>query len=166
MSKRRIINNTQWITMFSTIALMLPACGHREPPTGEVSGTVTFKGGPLPEGMITFVNAEEGRSGSAAIKDGNYDCPNAPAGECGVEVVVNMPRAAPAHPIDQRKWLGAKMEKARKMGYEVPADAPTDLPPEKSNAVPIPRRYANLKTSGLKLTVIEGVQTYDVPLKP
>jgi hypothetical protein len=150
----------------AVVVLGFAGCGKREPPTGEVSGTVTYKGKPLPEGMITFFNADEGRSGQAAIKDGEYECPNAPVGPCGVEVSVNIAREAGANAPDMSKRMKAMMAKAKGMGADVPEDAPTELKAEHSSAIPIPRRYANYKTSGLTCTVEQGKQTLNVPLQP
>jgi hypothetical protein len=150
------------------LLLGLAGCGQKGPPTGVVSGTVTFKGNPLPEGMITFRHEADGRADSTAIKDGNYRCPNAPAGECGVEVVVNIPRAAPAHAPNMEKRLRDRLNQAKERGalnsgggesFEMPK-------PEKSTAVPIPRKYANLKTSGLSFTVQQGQQTHNIDLNP
>jgi hypothetical protein len=169
MGRLQISKTVRSVFLFSIpiFYLALPGCGQKEPPTGEVSGTVTFKGQPLPEGMITFVNAEEGRSGSGAVKDGTYTCPNAPVGLCGIEVVVNIPRVASASAPNMEKRMRAKLQRARERGAEVPDPESFEIPkPEKSNAIPIPRKYANSKTSGLSLTVVEGQQTHDIELKP
>jgi hypothetical protein len=154
------------ICSMAIVYIMVPGCGRKEPPTGKVSGSVTYKGNPLPEGLIKFINDQEGREGSAGIKDGAYVCPNAPVGECGIEVVVNKLQAGPGPSKQFIDRLNAKRQKAREMGVQTGDDL-TDIPkPEKSKAVPIPRKYANTRTSGLSLKVAEGQQTYDVELQP
>src|SRR5262245_37091639 len=43
------------------------------PPTGEVRGKVSFKGQPVTEGLVTFLNPTEGGAAEAQIKpDGTY----------------------------------------------------------------------------------------------
>ena len=168
MRKLVIPNRIRTISLFSTaiLFLALPGCGKKEPPTGEVSGSVTFQGKPLPEGMVAFIN-EEGRRGEGAIQDGEYTVPNAPVGACGIEVVVNIPPPAPARAPNMEKRMRAKYEQGRERGAQIPDDVSIDLPKaEKSKAVPIPKKYANRKTSGLTFTVVEGQQTHDITLQP
>jgi len=160
------------VTMLFTAVLLVacPGCGDKGPPTGEVSGTVTFKGSPLPEGMITFINTDDARAASTAILDGSYRCGNAPVGNCGIEVVVNTTRAAPGHAINPEKVGKMMRERSARHGEQVITsndDVSFEIPkPVKSNAIPIPRKFANLKTSKLTFTVVEGKQTYDITLQP
>jgi hypothetical protein len=147
--------------------LVLSGCGTKAPPTGKVSGTVTFKGKALPEGVITFINDGEGRTANAAIKDGQYTVPNAPVGPCGIEVTVSAGHVSAQAKAAMNTRLEDALRRAREHGAKVP-DSPMaqSAPQEKSQAVPIPKRYGRAKTSGLAFTVAEGAQSFDVELKP
>jgi hypothetical protein len=54
-----------------------PGCGSNKAKLGQLSGTVTFKGHPVPAGYISFLpDAGKGNQGAvkvAQIKDGKYD---------------------------------------------------------------------------------------------
>jgi hypothetical protein len=53
-------------------ALLIPGCSSG-PVKGEVHGKVTFKGQPVKEGTITFLNTKDGGAAEAAINaDGTY----------------------------------------------------------------------------------------------
>jgi hypothetical protein len=162
-----VMTNKQPVLLLAgiTLVLLLAGCGSREPPTGVVSGTVSFKGKPLPEGVVTFINEEEGRIANGAIKDGQYEVPNAPVGPCGIEVTVNTGQTPASFNAASRGRREMAMKRARENGQDVSDSAPT-APQEKRNVVSIPGRYGRAKTSGLKLTVAEGQQTYDIELKP
>src|SRR5262245_47864232 len=47
------------------------------PPTGKVRGKVTFKGKPVAEGLVTFINSKEGGAAEAYLNnDGTYSVLN------------------------------------------------------------------------------------------
>jgi len=52
-----------------SICVALAGCGERE---GEITGTVTFDGQPVPNGSITFVNPDTGARGGGVIRDGSF----------------------------------------------------------------------------------------------
>jgi hypothetical protein len=52
-------------------ALLVPGCS-TGPAKGEVQGKITFKGQPVKEGTVTFLNTKEGGAAEAQIKDGSY----------------------------------------------------------------------------------------------
>ncbi len=54
-----------------TSALPLTGCS-TGPNRGEVQGKVTFKGQPVKEGTVTFLNTKEGGAAEAQIKNGTY----------------------------------------------------------------------------------------------
>jgi len=57
------------------VSLFVLSCSHG-PPTGEVHGKVTFKGQPVKEGRVTFLNPKEGGAAEALIgKEGAYAVP-------------------------------------------------------------------------------------------
>ena len=77
VNRRSIVRQLSWI-LACVPALWLSGCGLSEsPPTRyDVTGTVTFKGKPVPYGEIMFEpDSSKGNSGPAAraeIKDGAY----------------------------------------------------------------------------------------------
>lgn len=78
----------------------LAGCGDSGPKRYGVKGTVSYKGKPIENGLISFVLVgSEASSGGAAITDGKYEIPEAiglPAGE--YEVIISVPVAAGAAP--------------------------------------------------------------------
>lgn len=121
-----------------------------EGPTGTVSGKVTWKGAPLTEGTITFVNPQQGLPYSASIgPDGSYALVGPfngaiPVGE--YQVAVAPVQQAPSDPM-------ALMQPMGEPGTVQPAQ---DVPGE------IPLKYRSADMSGIKKTVVEGAN--DVPI--
>jgi len=111
--------------------------------TGNVSGTVKFKGQPLPAGTITFYD-QDNKTASSAIIDGAYEVTKVGVGPVKVAIAVPMyiPFAGPALP-------GAK--------------APTAAVPKSPS---IPPKYLDREESGLGFEVIRGDQKKDFDLLP
>jgi hypothetical protein len=62
------------------------SCSHG-PPTGDVYGKVTFKGQPVKEGRVTFLNPKEGGAAEALIgKEGAYAVPGVALGDYLIEI--------------------------------------------------------------------------------
>jgi hypothetical protein len=71
----------------ATFVLSGPVGCSRGPATGEVSGKVTYKGSPVTEGSVTFLNPTEGGAAEAQIeKDGSYKVGGVVVGEYLVEI--------------------------------------------------------------------------------
>src|SRR5262245_50664021 len=49
-------------------------------PTGEISGTVTYRGKPLPSGTVTCLDVNNQALGSSAISQGSYSIARVPVG--------------------------------------------------------------------------------------
>ncbi len=60
--------------LMATSALWLSGCGEsaKGPPTGRVTGTVTFQGKPVDEGRINFESDPPGYGAAADVKQGNF----------------------------------------------------------------------------------------------
>lgn len=72
------------ILSFSILSVV--SCSHG-PPTGDVHGKVTFKGQPVKEGRVTFLNPKEGGAAEALIgKEGTYGVPGVVVGEYVIEI--------------------------------------------------------------------------------
>jgi hypothetical protein len=149
----------------SSLGFVLVACGvalslavfgcSRAPvgkPTGQVTGIVTLKGAPLPTGSITFQAADMALA-TGTIQDGEYIIPNAPVGPVSVFITAQSPTS--------EKQMQAMM-KRRGASAEVQAEVSAAQSHEK--AVPVPAKYRDPKTSGLKFEVVVGEQTKDFPL--
>jgi hypothetical protein len=134
--------------LWIALALSMTGCGG--PYTGEVSGKVTYRGNPLPGGLVTFVH-QDGRIGVGEIhEDGTYSVPEAPGGN--VKVTVRTVPPIPAMPAAVKLPGGIGGGKAE-----------TYYPAGKY--VPIPKKYAEGETSGLALTVKRGSQPFDIDLE-
>src|SRR6478752_4016759 len=59
------------VILLAISALLVPGCS-TGPAKGEVQGKITFKGQPVKEGTVTFLNTKEGGAAEAQIKDGTY----------------------------------------------------------------------------------------------
>jgi hypothetical protein len=71
--------------LYASVAFFL-SCSHG-PPTGDVHGKVTFKGQPVKEGRVTFLNPKEGGAAEALIgKEGAYSVPGVVVGEYVIEI--------------------------------------------------------------------------------
>jgi hypothetical protein len=108
--------------------LLVAGCGESEGTTS-VTGQVTYKGAPLPMGVINFFPASGARPiGHPLASDGKYEA-KLPAGDYTVVVLTSNPPVPPG-------W---------KEGDPVPK------PP-----VQIPPKYGHAKNTPLKITVPEG----------
>lgn len=114
---------------------------NRELPGGEASGTVTFNGKPVREGLITFMNEEAGLGDETKLDgEGRYAFKKPiPTGDYKVTI---MP------PVEKvREEKGPEVGVLKKM-------------PD------IPERYHNTTTTELRATVKEGKNTLDFDMKP
>jgi hypothetical protein len=109
---------------------------------GRVSGRVTYKGQPVPNGAITFLPSPSGPPATAAIRsDGTYALQTPDVGDGAV--------------------LGkhAVMITALRVGPAMGPEEKDPLPPPI-----IPVKYGNTSTSGLTAEVQEGDNTIDFEL--
>jgi hypothetical protein len=147
---RRLAEASQVVLTVSLV--ITPAACSSQKPTGEVQGRVTYKGVPLPEGIVLFL-AEDRRQDIGLIRhDGTYVVEHAPIGLNKVSVQTSPP-LPPLGPALLR--ANEPEKKGLPTGYKSPVQA-----------VPIPARYANTDTSGLTFSVHEGSNRYDIELKP
>lgn len=152
----------------STIGLcLLAGCGKVNDgytgPRGEVEGTITYNGEPIPEGSSVMFQSAEGKTyvGVALVtEDGKYQLKY--SGTRLLPAIAYKVQITPP-PIEDD-------------GAPDPATAdPSELTPEAmaarakehadANPPPFPARYGNVQTSGLTFTVEEGANTADFELK-
>lgn len=124
------------------IAALVPTACSSGPTKGEVHGKVTFKGQPVKEGTVTFLNPKEGGAAEGQIKDGNYSLVGgALLGDYVVEIKPLM------HIVDTDP------------GKTPPA--PVEKP-----APDIPAKYRMQGTTSLKATVKGGANEINFDMTP
>jgi hypothetical protein len=138
--KRRLPSNLFALALAGGLFLFPSGCGSFED-AGTVSGTVHYKGQPLTEGSVSFVN-DNGQVASGAIdQSGSYVVAHVPVGAAKVTVQV-------ASAMPPMSFIGA-----RKTAHA------------SGTGVKIPLRYCVPSTSGLQHSVTKGKQTFDIDLK-
>ena len=136
------------------------------PPTGSVSGTVTYQGKRLPYGRVTFVCAEGTVVSGKIESDGTYAIPQAPVGPVKIAVRCLEEAMPTLIMVDPREQPGAK-------GDGSPASAPQTpmmvQAAENSKSRPkswrIPDHYTLAEKSGLIYDVQKGKQVHDIRLE-
>ena len=89
-------------------SVFIVGCFPSGPEVGEVSGKVTFKGKPVKEGIVTFLNPSEGGAGESPIDaNGSYTIPQLVVGDYIVIVTPLMemkdtdPGKSPPAPVEK-----------------------------------------------------------------
>lgn len=126
------------------VVLMVLAAGCSRG-TGNVSGTVKFKGKPLPGGTISFYDEVNGVASSPINPDGSYSVSKVATGTARITVAVPMPI----------RFASPGMSEAKE-----------DLPAVVKQTPSIPARYYDPAKSGLTCVVVRGDQTQDFDLQP
>lgn len=140
MVRRRIRAPSFLARRAGWLALVLWAsgCGPR---FGDVSGTVTYQGKPVPGGTIVFYDAANNAPSAEIKPDGSYSVSKVAAGRAKVVVIAPM---------------AINFQGPAGLGSAAPAPA---------KSVPLPAKYADPAQSGLTLEVRPGNQKHDVPLE-
>jgi hypothetical protein len=126
------------------------------PPAGSISGTVQYKGKPVPGGRIAFL-AADGRLHPADIgEDGSYTVADVPVGPAKVSVDNQMLRMGQQAGVE-KLLAGANAPRGQ---------APTpEMPKLVGRYVPLPATAADPEQSGIVYQVQTGRQTFPVDLK-
>jgi hypothetical protein len=121
----------------------------------EVTGTVSYKGHPLPGGRVEFVAVEGAFASTASIdENGKYQI-NAPVGAVKIAVdnrMVKAQRGGRREPQHLRR-PGAEDSNADSTG------------PVQGRYKEIPSKYYSADESELTYTVVPGPQTHEISLK-
>jgi hypothetical protein len=146
--------------------VLLVGCGSK----ASVSGRVLYRNKPLPGGWVTFrlVNSSAPAVSAPLDEEGHYEV-TLPPGE--VEITVDNRELQPPPP--DRGPAGPALPSGVKLppGVKPPETKPpppTQEPPSDKPAgayVPIPPKYYEFDTSGLRYTVKPGAQTHDIELE-
>lgn len=137
----RTMRTFLWLAVLSLAAAGI-GCGSGKG-DAKVSGTVKYRGNPLPSGTVTFFDAKKEIVGSATIQNGSYAMKGVPSGK--VMVSVTTPPAVEADP-----------------NHPPPKGRPGAAP---LPVVPIPAQYGNPEQSGLTYDVKAGKQDFPIDLR-
>jgi hypothetical protein len=124
-----------------TAAFLLAGCGEKGPPTGFVTGKLTIGDAPPADQVrIIFMDSLQGFSGSAiAGDDGSYEI------------------------RDLR--LGTYAVYLEKSGGVVNGDtANGEISTDADRLMSVPRQYRTDVSTPLKATIVEGANTFDIPV--
>ncbi len=136
------------------VAVALVGCSANKAPSAKATGKVTYKGQPVTGGSMQFF-PKEGGSYSAVLKsDGTYQATQLPTGEMTVTVETesaNKNREMPSY--GGKKTMSSPPPPGVKLGGG------------DNVYVKIPHKYADPKTSDLKVTIKSGNNPHDFELK-
>jgi hypothetical protein len=147
------------------ILLCVSGCGGGQ---AEVSGKVTYKGAPVPGGLVTFRPADARKNAVTAELDqeGTYRA-TLPSGE--VTVTIDNRELAPTSDISDAATLNvpisAEAKKALGRTEKRVAGAARSGARRSERYVEIPVKYHEAETTDLKFTVGRGSQKQDLTLK-
>jgi hypothetical protein len=127
--------------------------------TGEVTGKVTFANKPVTSGSVLILASDKLTYTSQLDENGAYKITNVPPGDA--KVVVSSPNPA-ITAAGQGKSPHKDPLNRFKTG-PLPKNGPAVAPP--TTWFRIPAHYAEFETSGLRLTVLSGDNTFDIPLE-
>ncbi len=140
-----MMNQLRLLVAVSTAVVFLAGCGGSDdgPPRADVSGTVTFKGQPVPVGKIIFEpDTSKGNSGPQAfadIKDGKYSTAESGKGTVGGPHVIRI-NGWDGKPPNEVETLGTLLFVDFTVNEELPKDAATtkdiDVPESAAKSVP------------------------------
>ena len=132
------------------------ACGVRESKLAEsgatLTGAITFQGNPIEFAQVTVLSADGKSSMTGKVLDnGKYKVENAPLGE--VKIAVNTMAARGDFESKTRSQNAAAMDP--NASKKISAPKFTD----------VPTKYYDAANSGIKTTVKEGENTFDIKLE-
>jgi hypothetical protein len=118
-------------------------CGRK---TGEVSGTVTFKGKPLPAGKIVFSDGK-GRTGTGNIVDGQYTVAGAPVGD-NIKVTIDTQSFTKmlVQQQQQEQMIRARLPNYDEIKKKKFSDLPADIQEQLKEAHLDPESVKQMKT--------------------
>jgi hypothetical protein len=129
---------------------IISGCSNNGRERATVSGTVSYKGKPLPAGKVSFWGPNDQVASALIGEDGSYEATDVPVGL--VKVAVSTPPPPPP-----------EIEKAAKEGKR--RFGKGKLITAAVNIIVIPVKYSDPAKSGLSLTVTEGSQPFSIELK-
>jgi hypothetical protein len=132
--------------------LVILGCGGK--PTGDLSGSVTYKGKSVVHGTVTVYDTE-GKPYQGGIDQGKYTVKNVPEG--AVHIIVMSPDPGPAgtgaETPDGRGRPGREKRDVGPVGGQI------------TGWFPLPKKYEDPNNTPFKTTVKAGMNPYDLELK-
>ena len=154
--------NRVWINL-PLLVLLAAGCSTK----GTVTGTVTYKGTPIPDGSVQFMPENGGPTVSAVINDGKYTAEKVPAGPAKVAIASMYNAGEQENAMAQMIQGGGKGGKGGPPPDAMPEEARKFFSgggPAPRKGMKIPDKYSDLQNSGLSYTVTGGSQTKDFNL--
>ena len=162
-------------TVVTGLALLLPVLAGCAPAIGKVSGKVTYKGQPVPGGFVTFRPVDGRQNAVTAMlePDGRFPTVDIPAGEVLVTIdnreleprsgIPSLPPNLPLSPETRSKLGSGKAAPPSPPAEGAPASG-EDVRRPSGRYLPIPEKYYDAESSGLKFTIKGGEQTLEIEL--
>jgi len=121
--------------------------------TGDINGTVTYKGTPLKFGTVSVIDSEEKSQAGEIQPDGTYSIKKVALGPAKVTVSATDPKV--------REEIKDMLAKSRQVGAG--GKFAGERPDQKKLSV-IPEKYSNPDKSGLTVDVQRGATSYNISL--
>jgi hypothetical protein len=157
------------LLLVSTTALVFVGCKKSDSLGSSISGTVTYKGQPVTGGTMLF-HASNNVFPASLKGDGTYTIANLAPGDYVVTVDTRALKNK-GDPESMMKSMTQKMGKGDGAVEKLPDSVAKSLAKMKEmkqdnsvQFVQIPEKYADPKTSGLKVSVQAGSNTKEIPL--
>jgi hypothetical protein len=142
------------------LACFALGCGGGNPNApANVSGSVTYKGKPVPAGSVQYVTSDGVAYSSPLAKDGTFSISDVPVGELVIVVETDSAKEfkAPKDPNTERRMNHQQQRPGSDGGGAAPE-------PEAPVYVKIPEKYGKAKTSPLTQTLKVGRNTNQIEL--
>ena len=146
------------------LVLLAAGCSSK----GTVTGTVAYKGKPIPDGSVIFMPENGNPAVTAFIKDGKYTAEKVPVGPAKVAISSTYNEGGQESNMAKTMYSGKG-----KKGGGGPASDPS-MPEEArkffsggsapQKGLKIPEKYNDVQNSGLSYTVTGGKQNKDFNL--
>jgi hypothetical protein len=140
--------------------LLCPGCAGCR---GQLTGTVTYEGEPVPSGSVLLVGPDSKPRTSYIEKDGSYKVTDLPPGEAKLALFASKRNRRLQIAMAQLFGEGVKAEGGKGMqGIQIVVG------PGGGNfkkAPPIPASYNDLELSGLRTTIHRGANVYPIEIK-
>jgi hypothetical protein len=153
------------VALLPLLLIVALGCSGSSGNSAKVSGKVMYNGKAVPAGSIGFHAPEGGFYNYSLKEDGSYSGTDLPT---GVELVVTVETES-ANPKGHEAVYGGKgKEGGDPNDYKAKMEKMGKIPSGPSNAgpyVPIPKQYADKKSSPLKVTLKSGSNEFSPELK-
>jgi hypothetical protein len=131
-----------------------------------VTGTVTYKGAPLPKGSITFLPVDPtGRGATGEVKDGSYSMMTQTPGDGMFPGTYDVTITDLTVDFSNAQAETDKMAKKNKVEVGAMPDQAAVAKAYKSASNSLPAKYSQISTSGLKFEVKPESNKFNIELK-